>query len=58
MPREGYWSLFWQTGLPQAYLAAREGGPEARAPAAPAEGPGPGDPPARTEGTGDTTETG
>ena len=23
MAQDGYWSLFWQTGLPQAYLALR-----------------------------------
>ena len=23
MVQDGYWALFWQTGLPQAYLAAK-----------------------------------
>ena len=58
MAQDGYWSLFWQTGLPQAYLAAREERREERPPAAPEGGPAPGPGPLRAEGTGGAAETG
>ena len=29
MEREGAWALFWATGLPEAWLATREGGKDA-----------------------------
>lgn len=43
MEREGLWNLFFATGLPQAYLAARGGAgenphPEQGAPGGPAQG--------------------
>ena len=39
MEHEGLWNLFFATGLPQAYLAARGGaGKEQGAPSGPAQG--------------------
>ena len=43
MEHEGLWNLFFATGLPQAYLAARGGAgketpPEQGAPSGPAQG--------------------
>lgn len=43
MEHEGLWNLFFATGLPQAYLAARGGGgkeisPEQPAPGGPVQG--------------------
>ena len=31
---DGYWDLFWNTGLPEAYLLRKQTGPAAVGPAA------------------------
>ena len=45
MAQDGYWSLFWQTGLPQAYLALRGEREDRARPGGGGEPPTPGDPP-------------